>query len=1050
MAVLGLERFDHLVELRGGRSRSRTLPRPGHLSAYDDGITSPRPATQSPDRLDAPGSTSLICTGLRWLGASANPGMCRRYPPYCGWYERTLPGTTWKGCIAMAEVSRASTPETLEYLHGQLDAQFTALHKRRQQLDPPAPVFALEHGLAGDDLTFLQDAVRSAHRERLLSRASERWWLPFVVHAAEVGYIYDGVEYWPIYAKATPNWLDSGYERDRVRNWFVRFAREYGGANPQGAWAHTFRKIAWPITHAVLPRYLQVQLAEMLSDYSAGWLGLLDDPQELGVRLHSWSWHYSDRLEKFCQNTALVGHVAVALLLSGEDETSPYIESTTLARLVESLNSERESRRWLQDARHSASTLRTRNFRPPTNAGGQGRQQKRLPVATDPKLQLRREDGVWRAYALLPDLKPLQHILPSVYSELRNHRAVIAASRRRIPTGGLLFATSPLELFSWPAPTDPFLQLQCASMEVNLLIADQCRITRGPWWVFRCAPGEPAVEVKGKFVRPGGEYCIVGAKELAPPDVAWCSRAEIAVEGIHAYDLRVPTVLSESDAAALLTTGLSVVSDVSIRPAGVVASSWDGEGSVEWLVGEPALIAIHAQHSLPKARLTINGETYYVEWPQGQTELFLALDGLDVGTHEIVISLGDPDGDGRRVDGTLIATIRDPQVQDEGGSAGEGIRLRTVPAQPSLPELWDGQAVVELDGPEGITADLKVTLCDGDGAELGSCRRSLQLPVSGDDWRRLFHQLRDAPDLARHYDEADVAHLAVSRAGIGFARLTCERGFRGLRWVLSARHREGGYSARLIDRTDGNPVSIQFFSVEHPLVADACSADQPFVSPPRGGLLWASNGGQAVGQIIPPDPNQLLQLGVVQPSVPTGQKSLAEANKLIQHHRRWKDAELPAHPFGVRERKRVLDAITTAMAMLLAPGQWAHFEQRIVGMATADVDLDRAQTLVGDSPIQRAAAQAIAHNMWQWNNTETLIQGFGDAMGALIGSAGMPNTMKGARLLWQLASSPGELLDWEEAERNLYLRCVFTDPVLMRAARFAVLGTVGEAAGGVG
>ena len=62
----------------------------------------------------------------------------------------------------------------------------------------------------------------------------------------------------------------------------------------------------------------------------------------------------------------------------------------------------------------------------------------------------------------------------------------------------------------------------------------------------------------------------------------------------------------------------------------------------------------------------------------------------------------------------------------------------------------------------------------------------------------------------------------------------------------------------------------------------------------------------------------------------------------------------------------------------------------------------------------------------------------------------MPNTIKGARLLLQLASSPGELLDWDEAERNRYLRCVLTDPALVRAARFAVLGTVDEVAGGVG
>ena len=54
------------------------------------------------------------------------------------------------------------------------------------------------------------------------------------------------------------------------------------------------------------------------------------------------------------------------------------------------------------------------------------------------------------------------------------------------------------------------------------------------------------------------------------------------------------------------------------------------------------------------------------------------------------------------------------------------------------------------------------------------------------------------------------------------------------------------------------------------------------------------------------------------------------------------------------------------------------------------------------------------------------------------------------RFLLQLASSPGELLDWDESERNQYLRCVFTNPALIRAARFAVLGTVEEVAGGVG
>jgi hypothetical protein len=170
----------------------------------------------------------------------------------------------------------------------------------------------------------------------------------------------------------------------------------------------------------------------------------------------------------------------------------------------------------------------------------------------------------------------------------------------------------------------------------------------------------------------------------------------------------------------------------------------------------------------------------------------------------------------------------------------------------------------------------------------------------------------------------------------------------------------------------------------------------------------------------------------------------------MKGHQLWKTAQLPAHPFGVRERRRVLDAITGALVGLLTPGKWASFEGQIATQAAAEVDLDRAQALVGESPAHRAAAEAIANHLWEWDSRARLIEGFSEAAGALISSSGMPNKLKGARFLLQLASSPSEPLEWETAERNEYLRAVMTDPVLMRAARFAVLGTVEEVAGGVG
>lgn len=988
-----------------------------------------------------------------WQRVDRFSAFCRTSRTECCAVASDVPWVEREGwCSVMVEVEKGSAAETLAFFHGLLDAHFRAIQQRRQKLGTPSPVFALEHGLDANDRKLLQDAVVAAHAEGIITRASSRWWLPLVAHAAEVGYIYDGVEFWPIYAKATPGWIDSEYERDRVRAWFYKFSTEYGGAIPRGAWATTFRKIAWPITHAVLPRYLQVQLARMLFDYRTAWPSLLDYPDELGVRLHSWSRSYGERLEKFCQNTALLGHVAVALLLARQDTPSPYIESTTLDRLVESLNSERQSRRWLHDARRSASIVRTRNFKASSGDGGAaaGSAERRSPALTDPKLQLRELDGVWHAYAVLPDLKPLQHRLDVVYEEMRRARASVAGSKEIIRSGALLYALAPVELSTWPSPREPFLQLTSASQKVNLLIADQCRMTNGPWWIFRCKQGQPAPEVKGKLLRPGRRYVILGASDLGPPDVAWCEHVETAVNGAATYSLNVPMAISDEEFKALVAAGLSVVSNLSIQPVGVTASSWDGEGAAEWLAGEPILVRIHAEHSPQKCRLTINGDPYYIDWPSGETDLFLSLDGLATGTHDVVVSLGDFERDARQVGGTLTVSIVDPQAPAEGLSAGEGIRVRTSPAQPTLPELWDGRAVIEVDGPEATRADLLITLRNGDTKPLGdTLNQSLKLPVSGDDWRRVFSKLRENNELSRHYDEADVVELTISKAGVGFASITCERGFRGLRWVLN-KNRRSGYRARLIDRTDGESVSVDFYPMDRPLSATTHAPEQEFTGPPRGGLLWASSGDQVAGQIIPPDPNELLRIGPTTPSVPARPKSLNEVRSLIHHHRRWNAADLPAHPFGLRDRVRVLQTLTTALTVMLAPGRWAHFERQIANLAPEDVDLDHALDLVGDTMQQRATAKAIATRLWEWNTAEALIAGFSEVIYDLATSSRMKDARTGSRCLLLLASSPGELADWDQDELNHYLRCVLTDPVLVRAARLAVLGTIEEIPGGVG
>ena len=88
----------------------------------------------------------------------------------------------------------------------------------------------------------------------------------------------------------------------------------------------------------MLPVYLQRNLARLLFDFRTGLTAqLLQDPDALGARLASRTGSYTERFRLFCQNTALLGKISVALL-SGEDDESPYLLRPTLRRLVAGLS----------------------------------------------------------------------------------------------------------------------------------------------------------------------------------------------------------------------------------------------------------------------------------------------------------------------------------------------------------------------------------------------------------------------------------------------------------------------------------------------------------------------------------------------------------------------------------------------------------------------------------------------------------------------------------------------------------------------------------------
>ena len=173
----------------------------------------------------------------------------------------------------------------------------------------PVSDVALEHGLSDDELSQIGPHLLARLKSGL--RLSPHWLL-WVIYATERGYGYAGDEYWRSFEEHTPFW-ELG-DRYKLVPWFSKFQQAYDGVIPAGPWASHFRIIAWPITHAILPRYLQRQFARALYDLRYRLAGLANfEPAAIGhlLAVHS---HSSTRFEEFLQQEELTGRIVLALL----------------------------------------------------------------------------------------------------------------------------------------------------------------------------------------------------------------------------------------------------------------------------------------------------------------------------------------------------------------------------------------------------------------------------------------------------------------------------------------------------------------------------------------------------------------------------------------------------------------------------------------------------------------------------------------------------------------------------------------------------------------
>lgn len=847
---------------------------------------------------------------------------------------------------------------SLNSWQGRLEGHFSRLAAARKSAGHP--LFALEHGLNEDELR----EIASLLRERLaLGLWVDQHWLLWVIYATEIGYDYDGDEYWRSFEERTPRWKDRG-SRTQLRDWFTRFRATYHGVKPTGQWAEWFTIIAWPITHAILPKYLQWQFAKALYNLRYRLAKLPDpSPGSVGKLLAAHAWDASSRFQEFLQQEELVGRIVLGLVgntnVAGQDSIRP----ATLQRIVSDLERIQSAREWLKETqryvadrisgtgRHQKGATSTLHAEYDTE-GVDGRRSRR----TRPGLMLRPNGpSSWSLVAELPPFTAIARLYPELHAFLLKTRCKIAgAGETWLPNAWLLSGTQRRVLKSWPGGGAPLVSFEKPNPLIEQLISGAARLSNGPVWLFRIGADGLATEIIGKTVRPGRRYVLLSDRDL-PSDQGFTTYCDIDCGGIRGVLFSTPETLSPETISLLQDMGLQVARTVHIWPAGLPARAWDGEGNSEWLTTDRPCFGIAHDHAVDSYALQLDnaGEVAIKAPPLGHAA-FVSLPPLAPGQHTLSVRTRRTQTmPSAAAEGIVMLSVREPEPWVPSTTSHAGLFVSVEPSDPSLDLFWEGDVSIGIMGPSGRSVTCTMTLhTPKKELLLSELIGTFELPVTNEEWQHKFRQFVGVEKREWAYLEAGSGSLSIKEDELGDFTLRLDRDVKPLRWVCRSDNRMT--IARLIDDTglDGAAAS-RFFSLRHPADSVALDTDKTLVGleiPAPGGLYQARHADWEDTIVVSmPQVEGGLRGLVIEPDLSTFDGEKGTVTHLLEILNLWMRARLFG-PLVSMRRRRIVQRLLNRLYGRLCGKRWADSETVFLAQPQSDVALKQLEHGIGGTP----------------------------------------------------------------------------------------------------
>jgi hypothetical protein len=807
--------------------------------------------------------------------------------------------------------------QELEARFGQLSAECT--ENRR--------IFALEHGLT-IDMVALADALS---KQLVYGIPNQTFWLAWVVFATEVGYAYTGGEYWQTFNERLPAWravnLNKG--RHRISMWFRRFASAYNGVRPSGTWADQFRIIAWPITHAILPKDLQYQFARSIHHNRYRIAGE-SDPLAIGRLIHHRTVHPSSRFREFCEQEELVGRIALALL--GVEAENLPLSSEATRRIVADLETTQEAREWLQEARadirriRGAKRLRFSNHvpreRPQTSV------QPRFNLR--PTLLLSRKNDAWHVGIQIPSFAPMAAGSQEVAKHLQKTRVRIEGGSSQWQPAQILNIPSKLHgLQHWP--TDgKVLRFKDPLPIFDLLVRQQATLSEGPLWVCRIGNDGLAREVRNHYVRPSQKYIVLARSGYVFRSHPALRPVELRCEGLIGIQLSLPAHVPDDLRHTLKSLGLSFTSTVTIWPAGLPAVSWDGEGRSEWLTTDAPCFGIDVDHDVAAVEVALDGlPSLRIPRTAVHGPSWVQLPPLPPGEHRLAVEVKDgagQTGSPSASRGEVILEVRDPMSVDETVQQRGGLMVVATPIDASLESLERDELQLEVYGPAGREAQLflEVEGCETDRHPF--CKAIVPATLTN-----VWHLL--PLNIQENLGGSNTCRLVVRAEEIGTFTLPLERESRPLRWVLHrSRH---ATTIRLVDEVAlGTHALCQMTTLDQPCTAQVLRYDDCVdgIEVPAPGALYVVAGRDRLDAVVVSQPGQGTMTEFVQLAVvPRLNGFASSAERLCDDVALlglWSRARVVG-PLGAARKDKVVRTMRDALVRHVCGQAWMDAEARI-------------------------------------------------------------------------------------------------------------------------